>query len=157
MSTSESDLKPTPEEKAETCLPHGSERAVADAQEAEILDAMPDLPPEVRRSVELMFSMQRMSGPMPSPLLQKIEPQHITKLLDSAEKTEQRAYDDAQASRRWGFAYLLVFCAVFVFATVFLVKADKELFKEVMKIGVSFVGGFGGGIGLKSYVDWKKK
>jgi len=47
---------------------------------------------------------------------------------------------------------LIIFVALFVFLTVFLVGADKELYKEAVKLFAVFLGGFG----VKSYMDRNK-
>jgi hypothetical protein len=50
----------------------------------------------------------------------------------------------------------LVFAALFIFSTVFLVGSDKELYKEVIKLFAVFLGGLGSGFGIKSYMDRSK-
>jgi hypothetical protein len=45
---------------------------------------------------------------------------------------------------------------LFTFLTIFLVGTDKELYKEAMKLFAVFLGGFGGGFGVKSYMDRKR-
>lgn len=117
--------------------------------EAEFLK---DAPPEVRK---IMMSMQRMSGPMPHPLSSKINEKHIDKILELAEKDDERAFGDTSQSRRYTFAYLALFSALFVFATVFLVGKDTELYKELLKLLAMFAGGLGSGFGIKSYMDKK--
>jgi hypothetical protein len=45
---------------------------------------------------------------------------------------------------------------MFVFATVFLVGHDKELYQEILKLLAVFLGGLGSGFGFKGYLDRKK-
>jgi hypothetical protein len=52
---------------------------------------------------------------------------------------------------------LRIGAALFVFCTIFLVNTDKELYKEAIKLFAVFTGGFGGGFGLKSYIDRNKQ
>ncbi len=122
--------------------------------EGEILEK---LPPEVRKIVEVGFSMQRFAGPIPSPLLSKINETHISKILEIAEKDDERSFADAQLSKRYLFAYILIFCGMFVFATIFLVGKDPGLYKEILKLLAAFLGGLGSGFGLKGYLDRKKE
>lgn len=109
-------------------------------------------PPEVRK---IMMSMQRMSGPMPHPLSHKINEKHIDKILELAEKDDERTFADTSQSRRYMLAYLLLFSTLFVFCTVFLVGKDTELYKELIKLLAVFAGGLGSGFGIKSYMDKK--
>jgi hypothetical protein len=47
----------------------------------------------------------------------------------------------------------LIFAALFVFATIYLVGADKELYREIVKLLAVFLGGAGTGYGIKAYKD----
>lgn len=127
-----------------------------EAKEFGPLDAQDGLlesaPPEVKK---FMMSMQRMSGPIPHPLADKINDKHIDKILDLAEKDDERVFQDTSQSRRYTLAYLALFVALFVFATVFLVGKDTELYKEILKLLAIFAGGLGSGFGIKSYMDKK--
>lgn len=114
------------------------------------------LPPEIKKVMDVGFSMQRFSGPMPSPFLNKINETHVTKILELAEKDDERAFVDAQASRKYILGYVLIFAMLFVFATVFLVGQNTELYKEMLKLLATFLGGLGSGFGLKGYLDRKK-
>lgn len=114
------------------------------------------LPPEVKKVMEFGFSMQRFSGPVPPAFFSKINEKHISKILEIAEKDDERSFANAQSSKRYIFASILVFCAMFVFATVFLVGHDKELYQEILKLLAVFLGGLGSGFGFKGYLDRKK-
>lgn len=118
-------------------------------QGAEILSK---LPPEARKVVEVGMSMQRF-GPMLNPLTEKINEKHIDKILEISAKDDERSFDDAAQSRKFTLLYVLIFVALFIFLTVFLVGTDKELYKEAIKLFAVFLGGFGGGFGIKSYMD----
>lgn len=113
------------------------------------------LPPEARKVIEIGMSMHRF-GPMPNPLTQKLNPQHIDKILESAEKDSQRAFRDAGETRKYTLIYLTIVSILFVFLTVFLVGSDKELYKEIIKLLIVFSGGLGSGFGIKSYMDRNK-
>jgi hypothetical protein len=93
---------------------------------------------------------------MPNPLAEKINEKHIDKILDIAEKDDERSFKDAGENRKFTLIYVLVFAALFVFSTIFLVGSDKELYKEVIKLFAVFLGGLGGGFGIKSYMDRNK-
>lgn len=120
---------------------------------AEILD---DLPPEVKKMVEMGFSMQRYSGSMPNPLLSKLNEKHISDIIDIGKQEETNTYKDSQSNKVYNLLYVLLGIGVFVFLLVFLVGKDKDLLMEILKIIVIFGGGFGGGIGYKTYLNKKK-
>ncbi len=122
--------------------------------EAEILE---DLPPEIREIVRTGISMQRISGPLPNPLLSKINEKHIDKILELAENEDRNSYKDAQSSKKYGLFYFLIIIGLFIFITLYLAKEDKALFTDIIKIVVSLAGGFGGGYGYKAYLDSKKR
>lgn len=73
--------------------------------EAEVLK---NLPPEIQKVAEIGFSMQRFSGPVPSPLLKKINEEHISKILDITAKGDEREFSDAQSSKKYNLVYVLI-------------------------------------------------
>ncbi len=96
-------------------------------------ELLKNLPPEAKKVLEIGMSMHRF-GPMPNPIMAKITEKHIDKILDIAEKDDERSFKDAGETRKFTLIYILIFAALFVFSTVFLVGSDKELYKEVIKI-----------------------
>lgn len=74
-------------------------------------------------------------------------------ILQSAEKDDERVYKDIGRSRWFTFAYVVMGLIVFLFLTVYFAGSDKELYKEMLKLGIVAAGGFGGGFGLKTYLD----
>ncbi len=115
---------------------------------------MANLPPEARKVVEFgMMSMQQ--GPMPNPIMGKINEKHIDAILEHSEKYDERSFLDTKSSRRYTLTYIIIFVALFVFLTIFLVSSDTEMYKELIKLVAVFFGGFGGGFGVKSYIDRK--
>lgn len=120
-------------------------------KEPEIFD---NLPPEIKKVTEMGFSMQRFSGPMPNPIVSKLNENHIDRILDISEKEEENAYKDSQSNKIYNLIYVLIIVIFFVFLVVFL--ENKELLVEILKIVIAIVGGFGGGFGYKTYLDRKK-
>jgi hypothetical protein len=135
----------------------GKEDQETKAEEVTAESVFEKLPPEVKKVMEIGFSMQRFSGPVPLPFLTKINETHISKILELAEKDDERAFADTQSSKRYILAYVLIFSVLFVFATVFLVGQNTELYKEMLKLLAMFLGGLGSGFGLKGYLDRKKE
>lgn len=119
-------------------------------------EVIENLPPEIKKVVEMGFSMQRFSGAMPNPLLSKLNEKHIDRILDISEKEEENSFKDSQSNKIYNLIYFILGILFFIFLTVFLVKDNKDLFLEIVKIGVAIIGGFGGGYGYKTYLDKKK-
>nr|NIM17620.1 hypothetical protein [Candidatus Aminicenantes bacterium]NIM84287.1 hypothetical protein [Candidatus Aminicenantes bacterium]NIN23773.1 hypothetical protein [Candidatus Aminicenantes bacterium]NIN47489.1 hypothetical protein [Candidatus Aminicenantes bacterium]NIN90409.1 hypothetical protein [Candidatus Aminicenantes bacterium] len=101
------------------------------------------------------ISMGSISRSILSPFESKINEKHIDKILELGEKDNERMYKDTQHSRKFLLFYILIGVSLFVFLTLFLVGKDTELFKEVIKLFVVFVGGLGAGYGIKHYKDRK--
>lgn len=110
------------------------------------------LPPEIIKEFRFGLSAQRYSGPFPPQFFEKITEQHISRILDIAEGDEKRSFEDAKSSRKYTLCYVLIVAALFVFLTVFLVFKDVELYEEVLKILIIFLGGLGGGFGINEMI-----
>ncbi|MBN3898086.1 MAG: hypothetical protein HWQ41_23290 [Nostoc sp. NOS(2021)] len=134
-----------------------------DEQESEYIEKLPEelknlnLPPEIKKEIRTFLSMGRFSGSSISPIIDKINQQHITKILESVEKDSERAFVDAQEARKYNLVAICIFVAVFVFLTVFLVNKDVAVYQDILKILIIFGGGFGSGLGFKIYLDRKNK
>ena len=117
--------------------------------EDEIPEDLEGLPPELKTFI---MSMRGYSGPIPNPLASKINEDHIDKIIEASAKDDERRYKDMQQARKFHLIYFLAGIALFVFLTLFLVGKDTELFKEIVKLFIVFVGGIGAGYGIKSYI-----
>ena len=116
-----------------------------------------NVPEEIKKMIEIGFSMQRFSGPLPPQFLSKLNEEHISKILDLSERDDQRTFQDTQSARKYTLVYIIIAAALFVFATIFLVNKDSELYKEVLKFLIIFAGGVGSGYGLRQFVERKKE
>jgi len=103
----------------------------------------------------IQFLMGNISDPMLSPLASKITGEHIHKMLEIDEKSDEREFENIRHARKYQLFYILLAVLLFVFLSVFLVEKDKELFKETIKLFIAFVGGLGAGFGIKSHLDKK--
>lgn len=101
--------------------------------------------------MQATLSMQRVSTPFVSPIQRKINEGHISKILEIVEKDDERTFADAQSSKKYTLVYVIIFSLLFVFATVFLTNKNEELYKEVLKFFIVFLGGLGSGFGLGKY------
>jgi hypothetical protein len=114
-----------------------------------------DIPPQMKERITKFMSMGSISRSALSPFELKINEKHIDKILDIKEKYDDKIFKDTQQSRKFLLAYILIGVALFVFLTLFLVSNDKELFKDIIKLFIAFVGGIGAGYGIKTYKDNK--
>lgn len=77
---------------------------------------------------------------------------HISKILEVAEKDEERPFENAKSSRRYTFGNVLLLVGLIVFLAVFLVYKDVELYKEVFKLLIVYLGGLGSGLGINEWM-----
>ncbi len=122
------------------------------SEESDMLDNMPD---KMKRGLKAFMSMGSISGSMLSPFESKINEKHIDKILEIKDKYNEKVFKDTQQSRKFLLVYTLIGVFLFVFLTLFLVGKDTELFKDIIKLFIAFVGGMGAGYGLKGYIGNK--
>jgi hypothetical protein len=115
-------------------------------------EVLEKLPPEVRRYVE-SFSLQAITAPVFNPIFNKITESHLDKVLDQAEKADERDFNDRQRGRAFALLYGLIAAALFVFVTIYLAGLDKELYRDLLTKIIIFFGGSGIGYGVKAWRD----
>jgi hypothetical protein len=151
----EKEVKSSGDENSQTNTNKSEDKKTVEHDTKEkALDILEDMPPEIKKRF-LSISMGSISRSILSPFESKINEKHIDKIIELGEKDNERMYKDTQHSRKFRLIYFLIGVALFVFLTLFLVGKDTELFKEVIKLFVVFVGGMGAGYGIKHYVDNK--
>lgn len=124
-----------------------------DEQELKRQDESLDLlekPPDPLKT--LLLSLRRSIGPAYPPFMDKIDKEHITKVLEYTENQDKRGFEDTKSERLYGLIKLILICIVFVFIfvfmTVYLVDRDKDLYKDIVKIALGFLSGLAAGYGL---------
>jgi hypothetical protein len=91
---SRSEKQPQPPKQREDSAEAGDLEAIA--------PELANLPPEAKRVVQAsLLSMQRISSPWVSPLLDKITETHISKIIELAEKEDDRIFSDTQQARKY--------------------------------------------------------
>lgn len=90
-------------------------------------------------------------------LADKVETSHITQFLNNDAAQDERVFKDSQISKRYTLTYVILFCGLFVFITVFLVDRNVSVYTDLLKIFIAFAGGFGSGFGYKSFKDRNNK
>ncbi|TAG92818.1 MAG: hypothetical protein EAZ09_16095 [Oscillatoriales cyanobacterium] len=149
MSEQESQSEKKPDPKKAEDLESGDLEGISSELE--------NLPPEVKRFMQATLSMQRISTPLVSPILEKVNENHISKILEIAEKEDERLFADTQSARKYTLINTILILGFFGFLTVFLVNKDIAVYQEILKIIIIFGGGLGSGFGLKGYLDRKNK
>lgn len=121
----------------------GSEEVDPEKME-EILEELPGEEKKVLR--KLMISSSSMtSSPFPPQLANSINEKHIDKLLDISDKAEDREFELKNKQENYRLIYVVLGIALFVFLTIFLAKDSQDIFLDVLKIGLGFLGGWGAG------------
>ena len=111
--------------------------------------SLEEVPEPVKEFFSSFFAARQ---PVFPPFMQKINEEHIAKVLDYSEREDERDFEDSRSQRRYQFGTFLVvailFVFLFVFLTVYLVDRDRELYKDIIKLGLGFLSGLALGGGL---------
>jgi hypothetical protein len=107
-------------------------------------------PDEEIKEAMATFSATAFRGPMHPAVYEKIDKDHIHKILDNAEKDDHRAFRYAKEGRLLKYGTFLIITIVFLLLTYFLVGTNTELYKDILEITILFAGGVGVGKGFLS-------
>ena len=89
---------------------------------------------------------------MPNPVLNKLEPQHLTDIIALRSKTIDTTSADRKNSRLFSFLTLVVLvAAALAVILTFAIIGENDLLLEIVKLGVAGLGGFGGGFGFAAW------
>lgn len=89
---------------------------------------------------------------MANPILNKLEPQHLTDIIALRSKTVDATTNDRKHSRLFNFlALALLVTAALTILLVFAIIGENDLLLEIVKIGGVGLGGFGGGYGFSAF------
>ena len=96
-----------------------------------------------------------------NPGISPLNEKHISDLIKSSHKKEKLELKLRKAERQYNFAKFIVIVVLgvglFVFSTIYLVGIDKELYKDVLKIGLGFMSGAGVAGGVAYNLGKKSK
>ena len=112
-----------------------------------------NLPLEMKKVVETHMLSMHGVGPAAHPLADKLNDEHISKILDIAKRNNDLARKDRKESRWFAMFCVAGAVAFLVFLTMYLAKSHAEVYEELLETIIALLGGFGGGFGLKSYLD----
>lgn len=90
-------------------------------------------------------------SPVRNPVLEKVNEDHITTALELAGKNDERTFADSKADRRYRMAYILIGIIAFFVLTVYMMPADKELYKQIVQLLIAAGGGFRAGYGVRHW------
>jgi hypothetical protein len=125
------------------------EKAIEKPESQEPSQSIERIPEPIKGLISSVFASRQ---PVFPPFMEKINEQHIDKVLDYSEKQDERDFTEAQSERRIAFIRFLVivglFVFLFVFLTIYLVDRDKELYKDILKVALGALGGLAAGYGL---------
>lgn len=124
--------------------------------EEDIFPFAPELlegaPPQLRRAIQMGFSMMRSVGPAPSPLVSAIgkvlTSEHLTTVIESAKRSEELGYSNAQRVRWTNLLYLIVVLIFAGFALWILKDSNPDLLERLVVIAATLAGGLGAGYGI---------
>lgn len=105
------------------------------------------LPPEAQKIISVQLTQMRGGlSPGPSPIAQKLSPEHITAIIQNGENESVRDFDlakIAQNTRRIGMgAVLAVITIILIYAGI---TKDKDLSEKIIFASISAIGGYGYG------------
>jgi len=109
----------------------------------ELMEAIPE---EMRPRLRKAFHSMEMSASFPArhPLVDKLNSQHIDKIIDYSEQDDIRQADTQRSGRRYMFAAFIVLACIFVGLLIFFQRSGATDQVVNLIIGVlSLAGGFG--------------
>lgn len=115
----------------------------------EVREFLEKAAPEVRRTF-MGFMMRTSMGGLPHPLFDKFTSQHVDKFLDINEEESKRSFNFACQGRWFALGAAILGLGFITFLIVYLLPNNKDLLVDILKIVISFAGGFGAGYGYKS-------
>ena len=148
--------QPSPSEDAHATAGPGEGQRTEGSEAAEgervgEVELPSDLAQPVRRAMTWMMGQMTRLGPVPSPLTEKITPEHIPLIIESNDKETQLGFQDAQERRKYSLIYCGVAVLLFVFLVWFLSASNPDLLERLIGHLVVLAGGFLGGFGYRSW------
>lgn len=104
-----------------------------------------ELPPELVSKTSELFAM--MQGQMIPPYMHKIESEHIKMAIEAADKSDERAFKDMQAERRYTLYYILAIIALIIALTFMIAKENPSTYEKIIMMLIGLVAGAFGGYG----------
>lgn len=117
--------------------------------------------PEVKRSIQMAFSMMRMGGPALNPLATAVakvlDGDHLTNIIKSMDRSAELELSSSQQARWTNLLYLIVVLVFAGFALWLLKDSNPDLLRDLIAIVASLAGGLGAGYGIKAWAEQKRR
>lgn len=91
------------------------------------------------------------------PVFDKFNDNHVDKFLDQSHKEDMERLRLGSRRQWFTLAYVLIALLALGWLIMVLLPQDKDLLAEILRLGVAFAGGVGGGYGLKSYQESRRR
>lgn len=111
-----------------------------------------DLPEEALMKMVLSSGSISARSSFSNSLSDKINIEHISKMLDIAQQDNEREFEDIKLSKLYNLVTLIIILIFLGFITVFLGNKDLSTYQDIIRILIIFGGGFGAGYGYKSRI-----
>ena len=146
MNSTEGQSDNAPEELAK----RDSDGEVSEELPPQLSEVLKDAPEPIRERIEAFFAASRSFGPSPNPLLQKLTPEHIHKVLDLQRKNDESEHLERTSQRRYALIYFSIIMVLIVFVLIVfgMIKNNPTLLTGVL----SAILGSGGGGGIGYYI-----
>ena len=130
-----------PEPRTENLPPvERSSAQIGDGQEA------PKLEISGASFIEAFSSTAKFMGPVPNPLVEKITPEHIDKIIDYSERNSVRSDNADNSQRKYQFgSWLLGAGAIIGLIIFFTLKGYSDHTNTLLGVVAGFLGGLGFG------------
>lgn len=120
-----------------------------DEQDDNVNEVLQALPPPIRELVSTQLTVG-LQGRIPNPIVNKLTPEHIDKIIDNDENVSKREDSLIRNSRIYTLGYTLLAIVAFLALYLIIGKDDPQLFKEILIYFGTFFAGFGVGWGYKA-------
>ena len=124
-----------------------------ESEQPEDLKPIEDTEPDISRVPKDLQVISRqfmglISGQISSPWMKNITSEHITKIIDSIDRSDVRSQDDNKSKRRYALVYTLLGIGLILFFTFMLLEKDPGLLRSILVVLVTAGGTLLAGIGI---------
>ena len=113
-------------------------------------------PPKVVQQVQEFVASFARSGPVYHPIFGKFGPEHVTQFLRQTHEQDIGEQRLRKSNRWFHLTYVLTGVVLFALLTWLLLPEQADLYLDILQGLAIFVGGGGGGYGLRAYQDSRR-
>ena len=104
-----------------------------------------------RGKIVEQFAVHFRSAPVFHPIIDKLQSDHITQILENAAKHDRDSARSETSERWFRLAYVLLGVGFLVFLSLLLLLEQSDLFLKILQGLGLFLAGGAGGYGLRAY------